>query len=75
MNRELHIPLRYALLGAVVLALVLFLLLHLGARRERALQIEQTATLVDQVRRIGELSSAGYYEELVLSDRDDSYIA
>ena len=74
-KRQIHIPLRYALLGAVVLALVLFLLLHLGVRRERTLQIEQTATLVDQVRRIGELSSAGYYEELVLSDRDDSYLA
>ena len=30
---------------------------------------------MDQVRRIGELSSAGYYEELVLTDHDDSYLA
>jgi hypothetical protein len=75
MSKELHIPLRYALAGAVALALVLFLLLHFGFRRERGLKIEETATLVDQVRRIGELSSAGYYEELVLTDHDDSYLA
>ena len=75
MSKELHIPLRYALAGAVALALVLFLLLHFGVRRERSLKIEETATLVDQVRRIGELSSAGYYEELVLTDHDDSYLA
>lgn len=54
---------------------MLFLLLHLGVRRQRTLAIEQTETLVDQVRRIGELSSAGYYEELVLTDRDESYLA
>ncbi len=75
MSREVHIPLKYVLAGAVVLALVLFLLLHLGVRRQRTLAIEQTETLVDQVRRIGELSSAGYYEELVLTDRDESYLA
>ncbi len=75
MSKQVHIPLRYVLAGAVVLALVLFLLLHLGTRRERRLQIEQTATLVDQVRSIGELSSAGYYEELILTDRDDSHLA
>lgn len=75
MSREVHIPLKYILAGAVVLALVLFLLLHLGVRRQRTLAIEQTETLVDQVRRIGELSSAGYYEELVLTDRDESYLA
>ena len=75
MSRGVHIPLKYVLAGAVVLALVLFLLLHLGVRRQRTLAIEQTETLVDQVRRIGELSSAGYYEELVLTDRDESYLA
>ena len=75
MSKQVHIPLRYVLAGAVVLALVLFLLLHLGTRRERRLQIEQTETLVDQVRSIGELSSAGYYEELILTDRDDSHLA
>lgn len=75
MSREVHIPLKYVLAGAVVLALVLFLLLHLGVRRQRTLAIEQTETLVDQVRRIGELSSAGYYEELVLTDRDESFLA
>ena len=75
MSREVHIPLKYVLAGAVVLVLVLFLLLHLGVRRQRTLAIEQTETLVDQVRRIGELSSAGYYEELVLTDRDESYLA
>ena len=75
MSREVHIPLKYVLAGAVVLAQVLFLLLHLGVRRQRTLAIEQTETLVDQVRRIGELSSAGYYEELVLTDRDESYLA
>ena len=75
MSKQVHIPLRYVLAGAVVLALVLFLLLHLGTRRERRLQIEQTATLVDQVRSIGELSSVGYYEELILTDRDDSHLA
>ena len=75
MSREVHIPLKYVLAGAVVLALVLFLVLHLGVRRQRTLAIEQTETLVDQVRRIGELSSAGYYEELVLTDRDESYLA
>ena len=75
MRRQVHIPLKYMLAGSVVLALLLFLLLHLGLRQKRnRLQIEQTATLVDQVRRIGELSSAGYYEELVLTDRDESYL-
>ena len=39
------------------------------------MQIETTATVVDQVRRIGELSAAGYYEELVLTDRDESALA
>ena len=52
MSREVHIPLKYVLAGAVVLALVLFLLLHLGVRRQRTLAIEQTETLVDQVRRM-----------------------
>ena len=75
MKKELHIPLRYALAGAVVLALLLFLLVHVRLRRERTLEIEQTATVVDQVRRIGELSCAGFYEELVLTDRDESYLA
>jgi len=75
MRKELHIPLKYVLAGAVALALALFLLLHLGVRRERRMQIETTATVVDQVRRIGELSAAGYYEELVLTDRDESALA
>lgn len=75
MKKEVHIPVKYLLAGAVVLALVLFLLLHVGNRRREGLRIEETATLVDQVRSIGELSSAGYYEELVLSDRDESLLA
>lgn len=75
MSREVHIPLKYVLAGAVALAFALFLLLHLGVRRERRMQIETTATVVDQVRRIGELSAAGYYEELVLTDRDESALA
>ncbi|NLZ19330.1 MAG: DUF4230 domain-containing protein [Bacteroidales bacterium] len=67
---------RYALIAAVLL--VLLGLLYLGLRRqvrqERGLRIDRTAAVVEQVRRMGELSSAGFYEELVLTDRDDSYL-
>ena len=43
-------------------------------RASRGLQIDKTAAVVEQVRRMGELSSAGFYEELVLTDKDDSYL-
>ena len=75
MRKEVNIPASYVLAAAVVLALLVFLLLNVKKQREERLQIERTELLVDQVRRIGELSSAGYYEELVLTDRDESMLA
>jgi hypothetical protein len=75
MREEVNIPAGYVLAAAVVLALLTFLLLNVKKQREERLQIEQTELLVDQVRRIGELSSAGFYEELVLTDRDESVLA
>ena len=75
MRKEENIPAGYVLAAAVVLALLVFLLLNIKKQREERLQIERTELLVDQVRRIGELSSAGYYEELVLTDRDESMLA
>ena len=69
----------FLLYALAVLALVL--LLGLGYLKyfrrpaaERGLRIDKTAAVVEQVRRMGELSSAGFYEELVLTDRDDSYL-
>jgi len=65
----------------VLVILALSLLLWLAFQRyfrrpaaERGLRIDKTAAVVEQVRRMGELSSAGFYEELVLTDRDDSYL-
>ena len=75
MREEVNIPAGYVLAAAVVLALMTFLLLNVKKQREERLQIERTELLVDQVRRIGELSSAGFYEELVLTDRDESVLA
>ena len=56
----------------VLLGLLLGLWLRGPKRRERGVQVEPTATVVEEVRRIGELSSAGFYEELVITDRDES---
>ena len=75
MSKQFRIPLRYLLPLTLLLAIILVLLL--APRRERrshGLEIDRTATVVEQVRRIGELSSAGYYEELVFTDRDESYL-
>ena len=61
----------------LALALLLWLVFQRYLRRpaaERGLRIDKTAAVVEQVRRMGELSSAGFYEELVLTDRDDSYL-
>lgn len=61
----------------LALALLLWLAFQRYLRRpaaERGLRIDKTAAVVEQVRRMGELSSAGFYEELVLTDRDDSYL-
>ena len=75
MSKRFHIPLRYLLPLTLLLAIILVLLLApRRERRARGLEIERTATVVEQVRRIGELSSAGYYEELVFTDRDESYL-
>ena len=74
MSRTIHIPLRYLAPLTLLLAIVLVLLL-LPRDRQRGLEIERSAAIVEQVRRIGELSSAGYYEELVLTDRDETYLA
>jgi len=71
-----RIPLRYLVPLTLLLAIVLVLLLRPSRQqRTRTLEIERTAMVVEQVRRIGELSSAGYYEELVLTDRDESYLS
>ena len=53
---------------------VLFVVLRGRIAEPRGLRIDKTAAVVEQVHRIGELSSAGFYEELVLTDRDDSYL-
>ena len=65
----------------VLVILTLVLLLWLAYRTyfrrpvaEHGLRIDKTAAVVEQVRRMGELSSAGFYEELVLTDKDDSYL-
>ena len=60
----------------IVLVLLGFLWLTWRGRivESRGLQIDKTAAVVEQVRRIGELSSAGFYEELVLTDQDDTYL-
>ena len=78
MSRPDIYRIRTLLLCALLLVL-LGLLLGLGLRnpkrRNRGVQVEPTPTVVEEVRRIGELSSAGFYEELVITDRDDSPLA
>ncbi len=76
MNKQasVHIPLRYLVPVSLVLAILLVLLIFFRPQRKRALEIDPTPALVEQVHRIGELSSAGFYEELVLTDLDDSYL-
>ena len=59
----------------VLLGLLLGLWLRGPKRGSRGVRLERTATVVEEVRRIGELSSAGFYEELVITDRDDSPLA
>lgn len=76
MSKGARIPLRYLLPLTLLLAIVLVLLLEpRRMQRSRELEIERTAAIVEQVRSIGELSSAGFYEELVLTDRDESYFS
>ena len=76
MKGTLHIPLRYLVPLTLLLAIILVLLLRpVQQKKARELEIERTAAVVEQVRRIGELSSAGYYEELVLTDKDESYLS
>lgn len=76
MKSSLHIPLRYLVPLTLLLAIILVLLLRpVRQKKARELEIERTAAIVEQVRRIGELSSAGYYEELVLTDKDESYLS
>lgn len=76
MSKGARIPLRYLLLLTLLLAIVLVLLLEpRRMQRSRELEIERTTAIVEQVRSIGELSSAGFYEELVLTDRDESYFS
>ena len=76
MSKGARIPLRYLLPLTLLLAIVLVLLLEpRRMQRSRELEIERTAAIVGQVRSIGELSSAGFYEELVLTDRDESYFS
>ena len=76
MKTPLHIPFRYLVPLTLLLAIILVLLLRpVRQKKTRELEIERTAAVVEQVRRIGELSSAGYYEELVLTDKDESYLS
>ena len=76
MKGTLHIPLRYLVPLTLLLAIILVLLLRpVRQKKAHELEIERTAAVVEQVRRIGELSSAGYYEELVLTDKDESYLS
>ena len=70
MSKGIRIPLRYLLPLTLLLAIILVLLLAPRRRqRGRELEIERTAAVVEQVRSIGELSTAGLYEELVLPTR------
>lgn len=64
-----------AALLILIVGLLLGLWLRNPKRRARGVQVETTAAVVEEVRRIGELSSAGFYEELVITDRDDSPLA
>lgn len=61
-----------AALLILIVGLLLGLWLRNPKRRARGVQVEPTATVIEEVRRIGELSSAGFYEELVITDRDNS---
>ena len=61
-----------AALLLLILGLLLGLWLRGPKRRVHGVQLEPTATVVEEVRRIGELSSAGFYEELVITDQDNS---
>jgi len=61
-----------AALLLLLVGLLLGLWLRNPKRRNRGVQVETSATIVEEVRRIGELSSAGFYEELVITDRDNS---
>ncbi len=75
-RRKSHF-LRYVVVILVLVLLIALAVLVLYSRRtvvEHGLRIDKTAAVVEQVRRMGELSSAGFYEELVLTDRDDSYL-
>ena len=75
-RRKSHF-LRYVVVILVLVLLIALAVLVLYSRRtvvEHGLRIDKTAAVVEQVRRMGELSSAGVYEELVLTDRDDSYL-
>ena len=74
-SRKSHL-LRNVLILLALVALLLAALRIWGRRTvvEHGLRIDKTAAVVEQVRRMGELSSAGFYEELVLTDRDDSYL-
>ena len=75
-RRKSHF-LRYVVVVLVLVLLIALAVLVLYSRRtvvEHGLRIDKTAAVVEQVRRMGELSSAGFYEELVLTDRDDSYL-
>ncbi len=56
----------------LLLGLLLGLWLRNPRRRTRGLRVEPTAAVIEEVRRIGELSSAGFYEELVITDRDNT---
>ena len=75
-NRRKSHLLRNVLIIAALVVVLLAALRIIGRRTvvEHGLQIDRTAAVVEQVHRMGELSSAGFYEELVLTDRDDSYL-
>jgi hypothetical protein len=74
-RRSKSLVLRLLLVCILLLLLgLLYLLLRGQVVESRGLRIDRTAAVVEQVRRMGELSSAGFYEELVLTDKDDSYL-
>ena len=74
-RRSKSLVLRLLLVCILLLLLgLLYLLLRGQVVESRGLRIDRTAAVVEQVRRMGERSSAGFYEELVLTDKDDSYL-
>ena len=68
MEKKIIVKITPAAVLLVVLLLVGALLLHRGVRQEkRPLTIDDTPVIVTKIRSLGELTTACYYDEMVLS--------